>query len=163
MNGITLQAEGLVELQTRIAGWPARVERAEARVVEYGARRMMMTYRTDAPRSTSPGQHFADSFEMRQQTQGSGKSSAEVFSAGSRAFLLPLILGGTRPHVIRSTGESLVFTWDRGPYGPGVYFFRKVNHPGTQPNRFDIRSWDRVRPELQTEINREADELFTGV
>lgn len=42
---------------------------------------------------------------------------------------------GTRPHVIEGN-PTLAFHWDHGPDGAGTYFFSKVNHPGTKPNRF---------------------------
>lgn len=42
---------------------------------------------------------------------------------------------GTQPHVIEGN-PLLAFPWDHGPDGPGMYFFAKVQHPGTQPNRF---------------------------
>ena len=42
---------------------------------------------------------------------------------------------GTAPHTI--TGNPLLaFMWPNGPDGPGPYFFRSVNHPGTKANRF---------------------------
>lgn len=44
---------------------------------------------------------------------------------------------GTLPHVIKAkNGGVLRFFWEAGPKGPGVYFFRSIQHPGTQPNHF---------------------------
>jgi hypothetical protein len=44
---------------------------------------------------------------------------------------------GTEPHVIEPKGKVLSFYWDRGPDGPGQYFFAgPVQHPGTRPNPF---------------------------
>jgi hypothetical protein len=41
---------------------------------------------------------------------------------------------GTQPHTIRPrTKPRLVFYW---PKAGGVVFLRKVNHPGTRPNRY---------------------------
>lgn len=42
---------------------------------------------------------------------------------------------GTKPHLIEGN-PLLAFHWDHGPDGPGTYFFQRVNHPGTKPNRF---------------------------
>lgn len=40
---------------------------------------------------------------------------------------------GTTPHVIYAKNSSvLAFNWPNGPNGPGVYFFKQVNHPGTK-------------------------------
>lgn len=39
---------------------------------------------------------------------------------------------GTQPHLILpKNGDLLSFYWANGPDGPGQYFFRQVNHPGT--------------------------------
>ena len=39
---------------------------------------------------------------------------------------------GTRAHVIAARkANSLAFFWPNGPNGPGLYFFKSVNHPGT--------------------------------
>lgn len=42
---------------------------------------------------------------------------------------------GTKPHAIEGN-PTLAFPWEHGPEGAGMYFFRSVWHPGTQPNRF---------------------------
>jgi hypothetical protein len=42
---------------------------------------------------------------------------------------------GTPEHVIPGN-PTLAFYWEHGPDGPGMYFFRSVNHPDTKPNRF---------------------------
>lgn len=46
---------------------------------------------------------------------------------------------GTVAHQIPTNprpGRVLVFYWPNGFRGAGVYYFRKVQHPGTKPNRF---------------------------
>ena len=56
------------------------------------------------------------------------------------------IIRGTRSHVIRPVRrKALRFYWEKGQFGPGIYFFMKVNHPGTQPNRYldrALHQWD---------------------
>jgi hypothetical protein len=44
------------------------------------------------------------------------------------------VVMGTRPHVITAKRNVLAFAWPKR--GPGTFFFRSVNHPGTQPNSF---------------------------
>ena len=46
---------------------------------------------------------------------------------------------GTRPHIIRPTGDkkALAFDWERGG---GRRLFRSVHHPGTRPRPFMMRS-----------------------
>lgn len=44
---------------------------------------------------------------------------------------------GTQPHVIEARdGGTLSFWWANGPDGAGQYFMKRVQHPGTRPNRF---------------------------
>ncbi|HEY4452388.1 MAG TPA: hypothetical protein VGN13_12435 [Solirubrobacteraceae bacterium] len=43
---------------------------------------------------------------------------------------------GTHPHVIEAKSGSLGFYWENGPDGPGMYYFKRVQHPGTRANRF---------------------------
>lgn len=44
---------------------------------------------------------------------------------------------GAKPHVIEaSQGKTLAFNWPNGPNGPGMYFFKRVNHPGNKGNPF---------------------------
>ena len=44
---------------------------------------------------------------------------------------------GTKPHEIKAKGDGvLAFHWDHGPNGPGLYFFKSVQHPGTKGVHF---------------------------
>lgn len=53
---------------------------------------------------------------------------------------------GTVPHPIAARkAPRLVFYWPRGPQGAGVYSFKQVSHPGTQPNRFLLRALSVLR------------------
>jgi len=53
---------------------------------------------------------------------------------------------GTVPHpIVARKAPRLVFYWPKGPRGAGVYSFLRVNHPGTQPNRFLIRALTVLR------------------
>ena len=56
---------------------------------------------------------------------------------------------GTKKHPISlmeegggtsTRGKALRFFWKKGPNGPGIYFFKKVNHPGTRPYKFGWNS-----------------------
>jgi hypothetical protein len=52
----------------------------------------------------------------------------------ARAPYAMVLERGSRPHVIRARRASvLAFYWDRGPRGPGMYFYPRVHHPGTRP------------------------------
>jgi hypothetical protein len=57
------------------------------------------------------------------------------------------IVEGTKPHVIRAVkAKMLRFFWEKGPKGPGIYFFYKVNHPGTKKNPFFSKALDEWIP-----------------
>lgn len=44
---------------------------------------------------------------------------------------------GTKAHIIAAKdAKALAFFWANGPRGPGLYFFKQVNHPGTWPHPF---------------------------
>jgi hypothetical protein len=61
-------------------------------------------------------------------------SDTRPCSPNRRAYGL-YVHEGTKPHTIEGN-PTLAFRWDKGPEGPGMYFFRSVKHPGTKPNRF---------------------------
>jgi hypothetical protein len=52
------------------------------------------------------------------------------------------IILGTKPHLIAAKNASVLsFYWMNGPGGPGQYYFRSVQHPGTKPNKFHHRAY----------------------
>ncbi|MGH7723416.1 MAG: hypothetical protein ACRENL_11410 [Candidatus Dormibacteria bacterium] len=54
--------------------------------------------------------------------------------------LVPLILGGTPPHTITAVNaKALHFTGKSGEV-----FTRSVRHPGTRPNRYDLKARARM-------------------
>ena len=61
------------------------------------------------------------------------------------------VLDGTRPHPIEGKRCPLHFYWHR--VGREVWFWH-VNHPGTTPNRFEIRAAAKVRQQVTTELQR---------
>jgi hypothetical protein len=61
------------------------------------------------------------------------------------------VIGGTRPHPIYGKKCPLHFYWER--IGRAVWFW-SVNHPGTLPNRFDVRAARRVKAEVDRELGR---------
>lgn len=63
---------------------------------------------------------------------------------------------GTSPHVIHATNApELVFFWEDGPRGPGIYHFRSVNHPGTLAQSFLAPTLDDFEEQLRIELNEE--------
>ena len=43
---------------------------------------------------------------------------------------------GTKEHVVEAKGKALAFHWDRGPEGPGMYFFQSVTIPAMRGRPF---------------------------
>lgn len=76
------------------------------------------------------------------------------FKAISPGPLGDYIKFGTRPHEIRGN-PMLKFFWDTGPRGAGVYFFRSVHHPGTKPNPYHERAFEKWEP-IAEESQRET-------
>lgn len=87
-------------------------------------------------------------------------------AVGFRAFaqmpLFAFITEGTRPHIIRGN-PILAFHWDRGPEGPGMYFFAYVNHPGTEANPFHDRAWDETEDEIMPEMRKISTRMFNSL
>ena len=60
----------------------------------------------------------------------------------------PYVIHGTRPHTIQAVAaRSLHFIWNGSDF-----FAKSVNHPGTRPNDFVTRAWDRVKEPLTLEF-----------
>lgn len=60
------------------------------------------------------------------------------------AFYGEFVRDGTPPHVIRPRkAKALRFT-----IGDRVIFAKKVNHPGTRPNRYDLRAMRIAMPKI---------------
>lgn len=95
-------------------------------------------------------------------------AEGEVWMPYQLKFTLP---PGTKPHLIpggqtvssiqqaaqlqMSKGYPLRFYWDRGPRGPGIYFFWAVKHPG-----FEGGDWaDRAMKYLEMSMDEEADNM----
>ena len=69
---------------------------------------------------------------------------ATVFVGGEHAYVLPFLKYGTKPHTIPTGGAAaqmakgypLRFFWEKGPRGPGIYYYWETHHPGTDPDPF---------------------------
>lgn len=93
--------------------------------------------RDEAPISTPTPTSTRPPGELRQSI----RSTRPVIGMSAFRFrlLAPVIQAattdkGARPHVIRARrAKVLRFYWERGPAGPGIYRFPKVNHPGNAP------------------------------
>lgn len=88
------------------------------------------------------------------------------FETFSPMPLAQWIVGGTDPHPIPlqpKTVGALAFYWEDGPHGPGTYFFKQVQHPGTDPNPYPSRAMEKWLPEAEQSLRRMALSYVTAV
>lgn len=112
-------------------------------------RRWVAIAREEAPQGKTG--KFRKSIAFRTSQTG----NTVGFSTYSAQPLGKWIIGGTKAHPIRARrARFLRFFWPKGPDGPREYFFRKVQHPGTQPNPYHRRATDKWMPEADTELRR---------
>jgi len=127
------------------------LEREQKALITEETERLARITKQEAPTDTGI---FAEGIyaEVGQTTWGDWNSHVGV--RGEHAFLLDYIVGGTKPHEIPKGGSAaqlakgypLRFYWEKGPNGPGIYYYWSVQHPGTQPNPFHRRAFTRWRP-----------------
>lgn len=67
---------------------------------------------------------------------------------------------GTKPHAIVAKGRALKFLWEKGPKSnsefTAFHFYKRVWHPGTKPNRYDIRAKAKWQPKAIVELRKMA-------
>jgi hypothetical protein len=105
--------------------------------------------RQAAPKRTGAG---AKSIQRRPAKGERVGRSEWLWRFFGRSYLLYTVPPGTRPHEIRARkAKALRFYWEKGPRGPGIYFFARVHHPGYRP-AFDWRrvALERARPQVAT-------------
>lgn len=123
--------------------------------VQTAARMLQQALREEAPRGTPdplgrPRRYPVLWQSIWFQTVRSPKGWAVEFRAAPQ---VRFVLGRTRPHEIRGRRCPLHFYWHR--MGVEAWFW-SVNHPGTRPNRFDLRAARRVKGRMTTEMRRGA-------
>jgi len=126
-------------------------------VLKRQGREFVKVMREEAPQDTGT---FAKGFRYRTRQLKSGEFGMTIFAAGPHAFLMPMIVYGTKAHEIptggaaaqKAKGYPLKFFWQKGPNGPGIYRFWRVWHPGTKPNNFVRRTITRQRGPMRREL-----------
>ncbi len=114
------------------------------------ARRLVGLARDEAP---SKSGRFRRSIGYR--TFDDGKDVGFVVYA--KEPLASYIQKGTKRHpIVAKSSKVLRFWWEEGPEGPGIYFFTRVNHPGTKANRFMGRAVRRWKPGARAMLRRVA-------
>jgi len=116
---------------------------------------MVPALKSNTPRSgtgRSRGQSLANS--TRGQVLGTREDQRLELRQGARTkagvFYGHFVRGGTRPHVIRPYRAKAL----RFEVGGRVVFAQQVNHPGTKPNPYHVRTLDQQAGQIQTAVNQ---------
>ena len=136
-------------------------ELAEARrpIMREQGRRFKELLQDEAPKGRTG--KFARGIQFRTFVKGGGVG----FTASVPQPLGKWLIHGTGlygpkkskyPITPKGPGYPLKFFWERGPHGPGVYFFMRVMHPGIKPNPFPGRAYRRWLPGARAELRRVA-------
>jgi len=138
----------LRDMQGRFASANAELLNVRRDLMREEGRRFVTLAQDEAPERSG---EFKRSIGFRSFVE----SDAVGFRAHMAQPLGNFILGGTRPHPISAVrGMALRFFWSEGPQGPGIYFFKSVNHPGTSANPFIARAYRKWRPHGQQALRR---------
>ena len=135
MSGLHLELEGLDTAMQSIEEFGMALRKSTDRAVQSIASQARDMVR-HAFRAEGY-QTIANETVLRTITDG-----YEVFVQGEGAKRLSFVLSGTQPHtIVARRGQALKFPW-----GGGIHFYRKVEHPGTRPRNplqgvlYEIRS-----------------------
>ena len=125
-----------------------RAKAAEQRkIIDRQARRFQGFAYREAPKRTGL---YANTIRVRNIT-GPDMAGFEVMSRGP---LGTFIQKGTKPHpIVARRARFLRFYW---PKVGRVVYFKRVNHPGTKPNRFYNRALQNWLPGAKSDLNNVA-------
>ena len=124
----------------------ARAQREEMRTL---GRATVATLRYYAPRDKGI---FAEGIAYRTDARVSG-TTITIYVRGEHAFLLPMLTGGTQPHLIPRGGSAEQLAkgyplhWIDKQTGEDRFAW-SVWHPGTFPDPFVERAMDTMSPQL---------------
>jgi hypothetical protein len=157
---MTFEAAGYRDVQGRYAKRSANLVAQLRAGVREESRAFVTHLREEAPKRSGL---FAGGMHYRTDVTEHGIRST-IYVKGEHAFLLPIIVKGTREHVIPKGGSTaqlakgypLRFFWEDGPRGPDIYYFWSVLHPGTEPDDFPQRVLDERWPEMQEMLRKVA-------
>lgn len=146
---IKLEVEGYRDSLGRFAKRTEELARGRREMIRESSRSLVKALRYYAPQRTGK---FAQGIHYRTDDRGA-TATGTIYVRGEHAFLLPFITEGTRPHPIAAVNTpALRFFWPRGPEGPGIYYYKSVQHPGTMPDPFVAQAIDAVSPQMDMEL-----------
>ncbi len=137
---VTVETVGLRDLAGRFARAQSDWNRVAESEMHMFGRRVL-----DVARAEAPGRRLPNKLAVEVARTGTDTGlEVKITAEGVDPKILGYIIHGTRPHPISAhlPPWALRFYWKRVRH---MVFFRRVNHPGTQPNPFPERALKRVR------------------
>lgn len=114
-------------LYEALNGWSSPTQR----YVYARAEEIREVARHHIARSDGPGPHLADSSLVERIDRGNER----VYLIGFESeHVGPYYFGAAAHVIVPRNARVLAFKWPKR--GPGMFFFRKVNHPGNAPHPF---------------------------
>lgn len=148
-----LDAMGYRDVAGRFARRTDELQSAKREEMRDLGRGMVQSLQYYAPKRSGL---FSEGIAFRTDERGS-ETSLTFYVKGEHAFVLPFLTGGTKPHPIDPHGDyPLRFFWERGPNGPGIYYYMHVEHPGTMPDPFIPNAIEAMSPQFDYGLSRIA-------
>ncbi len=142
----------LLKLDAIRVSMPVATERAVDRLADLA----VTTWKEFALERTSTGR-YRENIVIKNRVPG----GAVVGVNEDRVRYFPFIENDTEPHSIEAVrAKSLRFFWGAGPAGPGVYFFRKVQHPGTKGAHHAERTGEIVNEQAKNVVREVIEEMI---
>ena len=161
------ETQGFRDVQGRFAKRSERLAEMQRDLARKEGRAMVGLLREMAPKKSSK---FAQGIHYR-TTPFEGGTTVTIYVRGEHAHLLRFLVEGTHAHLIPRGGSAeqmakgypLRFYWEKGPRGPGVYYFWSVRHPGFEPKFLVAKAIERRLPEMRKSLQGVARRIaYTG-
>lgn len=157
---LTFEAMGYRDVEGRFTRRTKKLQEERRSLIRDAGRKVLDALKRHANRDTGL---FAEGLFFRTYDRGH-QAEARFYAGGEHAFVLPFLIEGTRPHLIPRGGAAemlakgypLRFYWEKGPAGPGIYYFWEVHHPGTKPSPFVDDARAEVEPGLFDDLRQVA-------
>lgn len=146
---ITIKLVGLDALQAHLTAMREGLQVAPRRIVMEYAKVLKPAMQDEAPVRTGAlrrGIHY--------RTEGSGLQATARFYDDEE--YVTFVVGGTRPHIIRPRHRRALF-WP-GARRPVLF----VRHPGTKPNDFPARAFDRTQGAIDAILEETGQLIVEG-
>lgn len=151
MTQVHIEVQGLDRIQQNYSRSREMILGALNRTLRQTGALMTPALKANTPRRTGK---LANS--TRFQIKGTAEDQVLEIRQGARTqqgvLYRPFVTQGTRPHEIRPvTAKALRFV-----VNGRTVFAKKVNHPGTKPNPYHVRTLNEQMPNVRRILNEEG-------